>query len=254
MVGAGDIAQCGSSGLQATAALLDTIGGGVFTAGDNAYPHGTSQEFQNCYEPTWGRHKSRTRPSPGNHDYDVANAAAYFEYFGAAAGPAGLGYYTFTVGEWLAVSLNSNIPAGPGSTQAQWLRQMLEASSARCTVAYFHHPRFGSGAHGSNGDVLELWRILYDAGADVVISGHEHFYERSAPQNQHGTADSARGLRQFIVGTGGADLSSFVGAISNSEVRISQHGVLKLTLGPDSYAWEFIGVAGASDTGVGICH
>lgn len=253
-VGAGDIADCTRRGAAATAALLDDIRGTVFTTGDNAYPDGSRADYQNCYEPTWGRHKSRTRPVPGNHDYHQPNAQPYFDYFGANAGPAGLGYYAFTLGEWQVIALNSNIAMGPGSAQAAWLQGTLGSSDARCTLAYFHHPRFGSGRHGSNGEVLEFWRLLYEAGAEIVLAGHEHFYERFAPQNQHGTPDPDRGVRQFIVGTGGGELYDFVGALPTSEARITQYGVLKLTLGPESYTWQFIGTEGGSDSGLGFCH
>ena len=253
-VGAGDIAVCGSAGTRDTAALLDTIGGIVFTLGDNAYFSGTRDDFQTCYHPTWGRHRSRTRPSLGNHDYGVPGAAPYFEYFGANAGPPGLGYYSFTIGDWLAVSLNSNVPTSSGSAQAAWLRRTLEDHPGRCTVAYWHHPLFSSGGHGINTGVRELWRILYDHDADLILSGHEHFYERMAPQDPDGLADAARGIRQIIAGTGGAELYQFVGAHPNSEVQISAFGVLKLTLGPESYAWDFLTTAGSRDTGIGGCH
>lgn len=253
-MGAGDIAECGSSGTQATAALLDTIGGTIFTTGDNAYPNGTREEFQNCYHPTWGRHKGRTRPSPGNHDYNTPGATPYYEYFGSNAGPAGLGYYSFTVGEWLVVSLNSNISAGAGSAQASWLRQTLTASRAQCTVAYWHHPVFGSGPHGGNPHMREVWRILYELDADVVLTGHEHLYERFAPQDADGVSDATRGIRQFTVGTGGAVLHQFVVAHPNSEVRFSTHGVLKLTLGPTSFSWDFVSVSGPTDSGFAGCH
>ena len=253
-VGAGDIAVCGSSGTEGTASLLDTIGGTVFTLGDNAYFSGTREDFQNCYHPTWGRHRGRTRPSPGNHDYAVPGAGPYFEYFGGNAGPAGLGYYSFRVGEWLAVSLNSNVPAGAGSAQAAWLRQTLAADSSRCTIAYWHHPLFSSGQHGGSPGVRELWRILYEFNADVILAGHEHLYERMAPQDPDGAPDPARGIRQFIAGTGGAPLYQFMGATPNTEVQISGFGVLKLTLGPESYAWDFIPLSGAGDTGFASCH
>ena len=253
-VGAGDIAVCGSAGTQGTANLLDTISGTVFTLGDNAYFSGTREDFQNCYHPTWGRHRARTRPSPGNHDYGVPGAVAYFEYFGSNAGPPGRGYYSFRVGEWLAVSLNSNVPSGAGSTQAAWLRQTLSINNTRCTVAYWHHPLFSSGPHGANTSVRELWEILYEYEADLILSGHEHLYERMAPQDPGGAADPVRGIRQFIAGTGGAPLYQFHGAHPNSEVQISTFGVLKLTLGPESYAWEFIPLSGPADTGIGNCH
>lgn len=253
-VGAGDIAVCGSSDSQATAMLLATIGGTVFTLGDNAYFNGTTQEFRDCYQPTWGAQKSRTFPSPGNHEYRSAGATPYFEYFGANAGPPGLGYYSIPLGDWQAISLNSNVPAGTGSAQAQWLRQNLTSNPTRCAVAYWHHPLFSSGPNGDNPGMRDVWRILYDFGADVVLNGHDHLYERFAPQDPDGLPDPARGIRQFIVGTGGAPLYQFVTVRANSEVRFSTHGVLKLTLRADSYEWEFIPVLGPRDFGTGSCH
>lgn len=253
-VGAGDIAVCGSSAPQATAMLLDTIDGTVFTLGDNAYVRGTREEFRECYEPTWGRHKSRTRPSPGNHDYGSAGAAPYFEYFGANAGPPGLGYYSFPLGAWHAISLNSNVPVGAGSAQAQWLRQNLMSSPTRCAIAYWHHPLFSSGPLGPQLRMREVWRILYEFGVDVILSGHDHHYERFAPQDPDGLPDPARGIRQFIVGTGGAPLSGIVTVQANSEMSFSTHGVLKLTLRAHSYEWEFIPVSGARDFGSGLCY
>jgi len=254
-VGAGDIGECGSRAPQATALLLDTIGGTVFTLGDNAYVRGTREEFRDCYEPAWGRHKSRTRPSPGNHDYGSAGAAPYFEYFGAHAGPPGLGYYTFPLGDWQAFSLNSNgARAGAGSAQAQWLSQSLASSPTRCAIAYWHHPLFSSGPQANQPRMRDVWRILYDFGVDVILSGHDHSYERFAPQDPDGLPDPDRGIRQFVVGTGGAGLSGFVTVQANSEVRLSAHGVLKLALRADGYEWEFIPVSGARDSGSGLCH
>lgn len=252
-VGAGDIAVCGGSS-DLTARLLDAIGGTVFTLGDNAYFSGTRQEFRDCYDPTWGRHKSRTRPVPGNHEYQSPGASPYFEYFGVSAGPAGLGYYSFDLGSWHAVALNSVMPVKTGSAQAGWLLQDLGASRASCTIAYWHHPLFSSGPHGDHPYLRELWRILYDSGADVVLVGHDHAYERFAPQDPDGRADPARGIRQFVVGTGGAPLYQFGGVRANSEVRISALGVLKLTLQADTYQWEFIPVSGPADSGSGMCH
>jgi|CXWL01.1.fsa_nt_gi hypothetical protein len=249
-VGAGDIAMCDQNS-EATAKLLDTIGGTVFTLGDNAYFHGTRQEFRDCYQPTWGRHKARTRPVPGNHDYGSPDAAPYFEYFGANAGPAGLGYYSFEVGAWHVVALNSNIDLG---AQVAWLRSDLADSRTRCTIAYWHHPLFSSGPQGRSPAMREFWRLLHDAGAEIVLNGHEHLYERFAPQDSDGRADPSAGIRQFIVGTGGALLYGPSVAQTNSEVRISAFGVLKLTLARDSYQWEFIRVSGAGDSGSGQCH
>jgi hypothetical protein len=208
LVGAGDIAGCGQTGDTATANLLAGIAGTVFTAGDNVYNDGSATQFTNCYQPTWGQFKSRTLPTPGNHDYMTPNAAGYFGYFGAAAGPSGRGYYDTTVGAWHVISLNSNCSfvggCGAGSPQEQWLRGVLQASSAPCTVAIMHHAWFNSGAnHGSDPEVQPLWQALYDNGADVVVNGHEHVYERFGPQTPSGQADAVFGLRQFTVGTGG---------------------------------------------------
>jgi hypothetical protein len=239
---------------EATARLLDNIGGTVFTLGDNAYFSGTAAEFRDCYQPTWGRHRTRTRPIPGNHDYGSPGAGPYFDYFGASAGPYGLGYYSFELGAWHAVALNSNIDVGSGSTQAAWLRGDLASSRARCTIAYWHHPLFSSGPDGDSPAMRDLWRILYDAGAEVVLNGHEHYYERFAPQGPDGARDTGRGMREFIAGTGGAVLYQAVTARPNSEVHVSAFGVLKLTLSADSYAWEFVTAAGIRDAGSGVCH
>ena len=190
---------------------------------------------------------------PGNHEYESPGAQPYFEYFGTNAGPPGLGYYSFEIGSWHAVALNSNIEAGSGSAQAAWLRGDLARSQARCTIAYWHHTLFSSGPSGGSAQMREVWRILYEGGADVVLSGHDHMYERFAPQDPDGGADPARGLRQFIVGTGGAVLYQFGSARPNSEVRRAVFGVLRLTLG-DGYEWEFVSVSGPLDAGAGVCH
>jgi hypothetical protein len=254
-VGAGDIAICGSSATAATASLLDSIGGTVFTAGDNAYLEGTAQQFRDCYDPTWGRHKDRTRPAPGNHEYASSPVAApYFEYFGLAAGPPGLGYYSFDLGPWHAISLNSNIGYGQGSAQIQWLRADLGSSQAKCTLAYWHHPRFTSGSHGDHPEMREFWRLLYAAGVEIVVNGHDHMYERFGPQDPDGFPDPVRGIRQFIVGTGGAPLYHVAAVKPNSEVIVTSFGVLKLTLEQTSYRWEFIAVSGRGDSGTGMCH
>jgi hypothetical protein len=258
-VGAGDIAECGSSGDDATAALLDEIPGTVFTAGDNAYENGTTVDFAQCYGPSWGRHKARTRPAPGNHEYQTAGASGYFAYYGPSAGPMGKGYYSYDLGEWHIISLNSNIPMNAGSPQEAWLRADLAASGKPCTLAYWHHPRFTSGVmYGNSRSTEPLWRALYDAGAEIVISAHEHNYERFAPQTPTGAADPAAGIREFIVGTGGAGLYDDQHTPApNSEVfEGTTYGVLKLTLSPGAYAWEFVPVAGESftDSGSGTCH
>ena len=256
LVGAGDIARCELPGAERTARLLDDIPGTVFTAGDNAYPTGATADFQNCYHPTWGRHLSRTRPVPGNHDYETPGALPYFSYFSGRAGPAGLGYYAYRVGDWQVFGLNSEIDISFLSSQVAWLRAELAAGDTKCTLAIWHEPRFSSGPNGSYAHVRDVWRALYDANADVVVNGHEHMYERFAPQDPEGRSDPARGIRQFVVGTGGAELSSPRARLPNSEIVGSDWGVIKLTLGDDDYRWEFVPVAGASfrDSGSGRCH
>jgi hypothetical protein len=253
LVGAGDIALCdGNSAL--TAKLVEISGGTVFTLGDHAYPAGTRQEFRDCYETTWGHFKNRTRPTPGNHDYASPGAQPYFEYFGANAGPAGLGYYSFSLGGWHAIALNSNLAIDAASEQAGWLRRDLAANPATCTLAHWHHSRFSSGPHGDNPMMRDAWRILHEAGVDLVLSAHDHLYERFTPQDPDGRPDLLRGIRQFTVGTGGAPVYQFVTAHQNSEARISALGVLTLTLLASNYHWEFVPISGPGDSGIGACH
>lgn len=257
LVGAGDIASCDSGGDEVTAALLDEIPGTVFTTGDNVYPSGTAAQFADCYEPSWGRHKARTWPAPGNHDYGTTGASGYFDYFGALAGDPDGGYYSYDLGEWHIIALNSNCSAiggcGAGSPQEQWLRADLAAHPTVCTLAYWHHPRFSSGLHGSSTATQAFWQALYEYGADVVLNGHDHTYERFAPQDPNGGADPERGIRQFVVGTGGKSLYPFLGwPIANSEIRDDKtFGVLKLTLHPTSYTWEFVPEPGKAFTDSG---
>jgi acid phosphatase type 7 len=255
-VGAGDIARCGSDGAEATARLLDGIEGTVFTLGDNAYEAGTAEQFRDCYDPSWGRHRARTRPSPGNHDYGTPGAAGYFDYFGEQAGPDRRGYYSFDLGAWHIVSLNSEIAAGPDSAQARWLRDDLAAHPAACTLAYWHKPLFSSGSvHGNDPHMRAIWELLAAAGADVVLGGHDHLYERFAPQNADGVADP-QGMRQFVAGAGGSNLYGIGQVQPNSQVRgTGAFGVLKLTLHAASYDWEFVPVEGGDfiDTGTGEC-
>jgi acid phosphatase type 7 len=264
LVGAGDIARCddgvaASSQAELTARLIETIPGTVFTAGDNVYPDGAAEEFATCYDPTWGRFKDRTRPSAGNHDYHTDDGGPYYAYFGENAGPAGQGYYSYDLGAWHIVVLNSNLDGKTNQEQRAWLTEDLADSSAVCTLAIWHHPLFSSGEHGNDDYSWPLWQILYEAGADVVINGHDHTYERFAPQDMNGEADPERGIRQFVAGTGGAPLYDFdnYDPNGNSEVRDnSTFGVLKLTLRPDSYDWEFVPVeeGGFTDAGSGECH
>src|SRR3954463_1102004 len=208
LVGAGDIADCVSPGSQATAALLDSIPGTVITIGDNAYPDGSATDFARCFNPTWGRHKARIRPTPGDHDYVTARGAEYFRYFGPAAGEAGKGYYSYEQGAWHIVALNSVIPNGATSAQAAWLSDDLAHTNKRCILAYFHHPLFFSSnatAPGAGVNEYEraFWDILYRAGATLVLNGDQHQYERFAPQMPDGRPDPVNGIREIIVGTGG---------------------------------------------------
>ena len=259
LVGAGDIAVCGLSGDSKTAALLDGIAGRVFAAGDNAYPNGSAAQYRDCYGPTWGRWKSRTSPVPGNHEYNTPGAAGYFAYFGSRAGADGTGWYAYDLGTWRVYSLNSNctkVGCGASSAQVAWLTADLAANPRACVAAIWHHPRFSSGEHGDNPMVAELWAVLEDAGAEIVLNGHDHSYERFEPQTGAGVADPD-GLAEFVVGTGGASLRGFPAVRPNSAARNSvAHGVLRLTLHEGSYDWRFVPVAGASfaDAGSATCH
>lgn len=263
LVGAGDIARCSSSGDEATAKLLDGISGTVFTVGDNAYSSGTATEFSECYEPSWGRHKARTKPTPGNHEYYTEGASGYFGYFGSVAGDPNKGYYSYNRGGWHVVALNSMCSqvggCGANSPMVSWLKRDLAANDDRaCTIAYFHHSLFSSGArHGNTPKMRPTWDALYAAKAEVVVGGHEHNYERFAPQTPSGEADPERGIREFVVGTGGGEHYPFGTVQPNSQVRIGgTSGVLKLTLRPSSYEWEFVPVAGKTftDSGTQSCH
>lgn len=262
LVGAGDISDCTDpTGAEATAKLLEKIPGTVFAAGDLAYPDGSKANFE-CYDKTWGRVKSRTRPAPGNHEFHSSGATPYFEYFGAAAGDPKHGYYSYELGSWHIIVLNSECKdvggCDSGSAQEKWLRADLAAHPVACTLAYWHKPLFSSGnAHGNDLTVKPLWQALYEANADVIIGGHDHDYERFAPQNPEGVADSKRGIREFVVGTGGKNHRPFGEPRPNSESRdATAFGVLKLTLKPNSYEWQFMPEAGKSftDSGSGNCH
>ena len=261
LIAAGDIAQCGSSNDEATAAVVSAISGIVAVLGDNAYNNGTADEYANCYGPSWGAFKNRTKPSVGNHEYNTTGASGYFGYFGTAAGDPAKGYYSYDLGDWHVVVLNSNcgfVSCAAGSAQEQWLRADLAATTKACVVAYWHHPRFNSGAsHGNNTAVAPFWTALYAAGAELILNGHEHLYERFAPQTPSAVADAAGGIRQFTVGTGGRSFYSIGTVKANSQVRNNDtHGVLKLTLGTGTYTWEFKPVAGGTftDSGTGSCH
>jgi acid phosphatase type 7 len=263
LVGAGDIADCADlSGAEATAKLLDGIPGTVFTAGDNAYEGGTAEQFAKCYDPTWGRQKGRTRPSVGNHDFHSGGATPYFNYFGAAAGDPAKGFYSYELGTWHIVVLNSECAevggCQLGSVEEKWLRDDLKSHPAACTLAYWHKPLFSSGAkHGNDPEVKAFWQDLYEARAAVVINGHDHDYERFAPQNPEGKPDAARGIREIVAGTGGKNHRPFKTPLPTSEVRNADtYGVLKLTLHAKSYDWEFVPEAGKAfrDSGSGSCR
>lgn len=263
LVGAGDIASCSSRGDEATAALLDAIPGTVFTLGDNVYDNGTAREFAECYGPSWGREsiKSRTRPVPGNHEYNTRGASGYYDYFGAAAGDPSEGYYAYDAGTWRVYVLNSNCGAvsgcGAGSAQERWLRGDLTANARSCVVAMWHHPLFSSGRHGNSAATRTLYQALYDFNAELVLVGHDHDYERFAPQSTSGTLDNARGLVEIVVGTGGRSHYGFETIRANSLVRDGDtYGVLRLVLSPGSWTFDFVPEAGGTftDSGSGTCH
>lgn len=266
VVGAGDIAEPTPIGATLTANLLDEIDGRVITLGDNAYINGTLDELIDSYDPTWGRHRWRTRPAVGNHEYHSPHAGPYYAYFCGAAGEPFKGYYSYDVGSWHVVVLNSQCVATDGyetgpscdadSEQAQWLRADLAAHPTRCAAAYWHHPRFSSGGHGDHPGMAAMWRILEDAGVELVLSGHDHDYERFAAMRSNGDADPEHGIRQFVVGTGGATLYDLGAAHRNSEVRIGRTwGVIKLTLHEAAYDWAFIDRERVvRDSGEGRCH
>jgi len=276
MVGAGDIAVCGTSGDIATARLVDSVVRAdsvaqlpsvVFTLGDNAYPsgpEGVQRDFERCFTTTWGtpRILSRIRPSPGNHDYDSGSADPYFDYFGDRAGPRGKGYYSYEVGSWHIMSLNSEIYFGYGTdaevkAQEDWLRKDLQQHRTLCALAYFHRPLFSSGVYGSSGGVRSLWEILFSGGVDLVLNGHEHDYERFLPQTPAGVPDSVHGIEQIVSGTGGGDLRRIGYPVArNSAAQIQgRFGVLKLTLGDGQYTHAFIDTTGKVwDPGSRHCH
>jgi len=247
---------------RATSDLL--VGAGykaVLGLGDLQYENGAISKFGASYDPSWGRVKAITRPAAGNHEYQTAGAAGYYQYFGAAAGDPTRGYYSFDLGGWHLIALNSNCSAvggcGAGSTQERWLRADLAAhASASCTLAYWHHPRFSSGEHGSDSTYRAFWQALYDANADLVLVGHDHDYERFAPQTPSGSLDLARGIREFVAGAGGKGVRTFPTVRRNSEARdVSSLGILELTLGTNEYSWRFRPAVGSfTDAGTGACH
>jgi hypothetical protein len=257
LVGAGDIARCDRTDDERTAAILDTVPGTVFTIGDNVLGNSTTvPDFNTCYAPSWGRHKARTRPAPGHMEYWLAGASSYFAYWGSAAGTAGQGYYSYDLGTWHIVVLNSGISTAAGSPQEVWLKADLAASTKQCTAAIWHLPRFSSTGTALNAAVKPFWDDLYAAGAELVLNAHYEVYERFAPQTPAGVLDSQHGIRQFTVGTGGIGTSAVNTVQPNSEVRNpTAYGVLKLTLSDTGYTWNFIPAGGTfTDSGSGSCH
>lgn len=254
ILAAGDIGDC-TQGAALTGRLLDTLTGDILTLGDHVYPSATRAGLAGCYGSTWGRHKGRTWPSPGNHDWGEEGGRPYFEYFGAAAGPPGVGYYSFDVGAWHILSLNSNIAAGVNSAQFHWIKADLLAHPSKCTMAVWHHARFSSGPTGDVPDMQQIWWLLDANGADVVLNAHDHLYERFAPQDHEGNP-SPNGIRLFVAGTGGGPVNGVQTVRRNSEVRASLWGVLKMTLRPDGYDWQFVGVPGSTfrDAGSDVCR
>ncbi len=267
ILAAGDIADCDdnldeeTAGLLAGLLSLEDTNATVVTLGDLAYSSGTAEEFAECYDPTWGQYKERTIPVVGNHEYETSDAEAYFEYFGAAAGDPEKGYHSLDIGSWHVIVLNSNCEeiggCETGSPQESWLRQDLDASGAACTLALWHEPRYSSGYHGSDDDLDAFWDDLHSAGAELVLNGHDHNYERFEPQGPSAEADPDHGLTEIVVGTGGTELRDMDEPIANSAVRNSDtHGVLELTLADSSARWRFWPVPGESftDTGSLTCH
>ncbi|MGN6388751.1 MAG: metallophosphoesterase family protein [Burkholderiaceae bacterium] len=264
---AGDIADCRKTGVARSGAaetaeviergLANDPEAKVLALGDATYPIGLAAEFTGCYDPTWGRFKARTLPAPGNHEYYSPGAADYYRYFGDAAGPGHRGYYAATVGDWRVISLNSNLRPPADAAQLAWLKGVLADDRHRCTLAFWHHPRYSSGGHGNNDKMAAVWKMLADAGVDLVLAGHDHDYERFAPIDGNGRRDDARGMRSFVVGTGGAELTLIAFHKLNSEVRYNDTpGVLRLALKPDSYEWKYLPAEPTRfrDAGAGACH
>lgn len=262
LVGAGDIARCDSDGDEATASLIDGIQGMVFSLGDTAYENGSEADLRDCYGPTWGRFRDRTRfVVTGNHDIQTDHGAPLRAYFGEAAARDGVTWFSEDVGAWHVIVLDSNCGAfgrdcGTGSAQLRWLRDDLAASDARCTLALWHHPRFSSGEHGNDTAVAPFWDALYAAGADLVLNGHDHDYERFAPQDPAGNMDREGGLTEVVVGTGGGPLRGFKASAASGVVRSSfGYGVLVLKLQPGGWEFRFVSTDGSfSDQGRGTCH
>jgi hypothetical protein len=256
VLAAGDIGECQGEGPFLTANLLDHYSGTILAVGDLVYPSGTAAEFSGCYASTWGRYRERTHPVPGNHEYITEKGRPYFTYWGERAGSSGEGYYSFDLGAWHIVALNSNIDTSPGSAQVRWLREDLARSPARCKLAFFHHTVFTSGYHGRTTRLDSLVKALYEGGISLVVTGHDHHYERFAPMSLDGHVDPEHGIRFFVVGTGGATRHTPLFGTNGSETASSgAWGVLRLMLHEDGYDWRFLPVDGEAlrDAGRGTC-
>jgi hypothetical protein len=261
LLGAGDIADCTLAGAGETADLLSRQPGWIFTAGDSAYENGSAADYAACYGPTWGRLKDRTiLTATGNHDWQTPGAAGYLGYFGRTAAPDGVTWYSLDLGAWHVIVLDSSCAMVGGcdaaSPQGRWLARDLAASAARCTLAIWHHPLYSSGEHGNDPDVRPFWEQLHAANAELIVNGHDHDYERFAPMDPNGSVERPGGLRELVAGTGGGELRSFHGLAQNSEFRqAGSWGVLRLTLHPANYEWEFLPVGtDIADSGSTPCH
>jgi acid phosphatase type 7 len=264
LIGAGDIVNCDGAGGKATANLLAQFPGAtIFTAGDNIDHLGTPKEFKNCFGPTWGRYKDRIHPAVGEMEYNMKNAYAYFDYFGAAAGEARNGYYSYDVGGWHVVVLNSECArvggCEAGSAQEKWLKQDLADHPAQCSIAIWHMPRFHAALAEGLPLFKDFWKDLYEAGVELVVNAHQHYYMRYAPLDPNGQPDDARGIQEFIVGTGGAIPLAKGERTCSGNCQVYNNktfGLLKLTLHPDSYEWAFVPEPGKAldDAGSRECH
>jgi 3',5'-cyclic AMP phosphodiesterase CpdA len=265
----GDIAACDArytqrDGFLQTAALLQRLDGPILGLGDYVYYGGDPTLYTNCFDPVWGQFKSRIFPAVGNHEYIYPNAAGYYQYFGAAAGNPANGYYSYNLGAWHVVVLNTNCSSAgalndcfAGSPQEQWLRADLAAHPTFCTLAYYHHPLYSSGKEGNFWRAHDLVQALIDYHVDLILNGHDHSYERFAPQDANGNLDPVNGIPEIIAGTGGKDHSPLVKRLPNSLVfDNTSFGVLRMVLHPTGYVFQFIPVAGSAftDSGSGTCH
>jgi hypothetical protein len=255
LLAVGASGYCGAANADNVGPLAATLPGTIALLGDIAYDDGSATDFKNCFDPTWGPLRDRLRPAPGNHEYETKSASGYFDYFAAAAGPRGEGWYSYDLGAWHLIALNSECGAieggceGKDSAELAWLVADLAAHPAQCTLAYWHHPRYSSGRHGDDDMTDALWAALSDAGADLILEGHDHDYERMS---------AVDGIRSFVVGTGGRSLYTWPGSPGpHTEVRNNDtYGLLELTLRPTDFSWRFVPVAGGTftDTGTAACH